>query len=280
MRLSVAILSINIENVTKTTFSPKLKRAQSLPRPIAAVASDYPAGQSTRRHSHDRTQLIYAERGVMTVTTAIGVWVIPPERAVWVPAGIEHEVRMMGAVRMRSLFIDPQAATALPGSCTVVTVSPLLRELILHAVELPELYDPAGPDGRLMDVILDQLQSLHETPLHIAIPDDVRLRRITDILLNDPADNRSLEQWAAVAGASSRTLARLFLRETGLTFGAWRQQARLLKALQGLALKQSVTEVAFDLGYESPSAFIAMFRRALGKSPGRYFQGAQSSGAG
>jgi len=258
--------------MTKSIFSPKLERAQNLPRPIAAVASDYPAGQSTRRHSHDRTQLIYAESGVMTVTTADGVWVIPPERAVWVPAGIEHEVRMMGAVRMCSLFIDPQAATAQPGSCTVVTVSPLLRELILHAVNLPELYDPAGPDGRLMGVILDQMQSLHETPLHIVIPNDARLRRITDVLLNDPSDNRSLEQWATAAGASSRTLARLFLRETGLTFGAWRQQARLLKALEELALKKSVTEIAFDLGYESPSAFIAMFRRALGKSPGRYFQ--------
>ena len=264
-------MSINIENMPDLGVSDAVKRAQVIPRPIVAVATDYPPGTRTEWHSHPRAQLVYAESGVMTVTTAVGIWVIPPQRAVWVPAGIEHRVRMTGWARMRSLFVAPDAAPGLPGACCVVTVSPLLRELIVRAVGQPRLYDPDGPDGRLMVVILDQLERLAVTPLHLPIPADPRLRRITDALMKDPADGRRLSDWATTAGASVRTLARLFVAKTGLSFGAWRQQARLLRALEGLALKRPVTEIAFDLGYQSPSAFIAMFRRALGKPPGRYF---------
>jgi len=155
----------------------------------------------------------------------------------------------------------------------VVTVPPLLRALILEAVEMPKLYDEAGADGRLMAVILDCLRKLKPTPLYLPIPADARLRRITDVVAADPADRTPLAAWAKRAGASARTLARLFVKETGLTFGAWRQQARLLKALEWLAEGRPVTAVALDLGYLSPSAFIAMFRRALRVSPGRYFKG-------
>ena len=254
----------------------QIQAIQSTPRPIVAAATDYRAGDGTRWHSHERAQLVYATSGVMAVTArtdngAEGVWIVPPERAVWMPGEMEHRVDFPSAVEMRSLFVRPDAAPSLPNACRVVTVSPLLRELIRAAVELPLEYDADGPAGRVMAVILDQLEVLDQAPLHLPLPDDVRLKRIADALTADPSDTRTLDDWAKTAGASARTLARLFIKKTGLTFGAWRQQARLLKALELLAAGQSVTTTALDLGYDSPSAFIAMFKKALGVSPGKYF---------
>ncbi|MEK9670968.1 MAG: helix-turn-helix transcriptional regulator [Rhodospirillaceae bacterium] len=254
----------------------EIQAMQATPRPIVALATDYAAGAATRSHVHPRAQLVYATSGVMAVTAKVedkttGVWVVPPERAVWMPGGMEHQVSFPTDVEMRSLWVRPDAADGLPDHCCVVTVSPLLRELIRAAVDLPLEYDQDGPAGRLMAVILDQLEALDQAPLHLPLPEDARLKRITGALTLDPADARTLDDWAKTAGASARTLARLFVNETGMTFGAWRQQARLLKALKLLAAGQPVTATALDLGYDSPSAFIAMFRKALGVSPGRYF---------
>ena len=249
----------------------KVDALQAVPRPVVAAATDYPAGQATRWHSHPRGQLVYAISGVMAVTTDGGVWVVPPERAVWVPGGMPHRVDFPTDVKMRSLWVAPEAAQALPRVCGVVTVSPLLRELIRAAVDLPAEYDTDGPAGRLMAVILDQLRVLDQAALHLPWPEDARLTRIAEALIDDPAMNAGLDDWARTAGASARTLARLFVKETGMTFGAWRQQARLLKALELLAAGQSVTATALDLGYDSPSAFIAMFKKVLGVSPGKYF---------
>lgn len=253
----------------------RIARVQSLqdtPRPIVAAATDYPAGDNTQWHAHPRAQLVYAISGVMAVTTAAGVWVVPPERAVWVPGGMEHKVDFPTEVKMRSLWVRPDAAEHLPTVCGIVPVSPLLRELIRAAVELPLEYDLDGPAGRLMAVLIDQLDVLDHAPLHLPWPEDARLKRIAERLAADPALDTSLEDWSRTAGASARTLARLFVKETGLTFGAWRQQARLLKALELLAAGQPVTATALDLGYDSTSAFIAMFRRAMGVPPGQYFR--------
>lgn len=246
---------------------------EAVPRPVVALARDYPGGHRIAPHRHARAQLVYAASGVMTVTTDGGAWVVPPERAVWMPAGVTHAIDCAGSLAMRTLYVRSDAAPDPPGGCRVVNVSPLLRELILHAVAMPALYDEAGPDGRVAAVILDQLRALPAAPLHLAMPSDRRLRRVAEALLADPADGRSLDQWAALAGISARSLARHFLQETGQSFGAWRQQARLLTALAWLAEGRSVTATALDLGYESPSAFIAMFRRAFGTTPGRYFGG-------
>ena len=163
------------------------------------------------------------------------------------------------------------AKTLLPATCSVISVSPLLRALILRAVELPLLYDEAGPDGRVMALILDEIRAVPALPLHLPWPVDARLARLCAAIQDDPASERSLTEWALTVGASSRTLARLFRRETGMSFGAWRQQVRLVEALGRLATGQPVTTVALDLGYQSPSAFTSMFRRALGCAPTRYF---------
>ena len=253
-------------------ISYEIHRVQDIPRPIAATATDYAPGDTIDWHSHPRAQLIYGIEGVLTVHTEAGRWVLPPERAVWVPAGVVHRADISGRLRMRSLFVTPEAAAGMPGACCVVTVSALLRSLILEAVGVPKLYDPDGPDGRLMAVILDQLQKLEPTPLYLPLPADPRLRRVTEALSRDLGRRAGLDIWAKKAGASARTLARLFVKETGLTFQAWRRQARLLKALEWLAAGKPVTAIALDLGYESPSAFSAMFRGALGQPPGRYLK--------
>ncbi len=239
---------------------------------IVARARECPADHVIDWHTHRRAQLLYAAEGVMRVTSASGVWVVPPQRAVWIPPGIEHHVRAQGApLSLRSLYIRPDALAGLPSVCCVVTVSRLLRELILEAMQLPDDPPPDSAAARLVQVLLDRIEGLPVAPLHLPSPEDARLRRIADTLLDDPADARTLKEWGRELAASERTLARRFQRETGMTFGHWRQQVRLLAALGRLAAGDSVTTVALDLGYASQSAFIAMFRRALGKTPGRYF---------
>lgn len=239
-------------------------------RPILTLAQDHRQAHRYAWHRHFRAQLVYASAGIMTVGTAGGTWLVPPQQAVWMPAGVEHEVTSPGPLSMRSLYLHPQAAAELPTACCVFTVSPLLRELILRAVTFPADYPPVGPQARLMALIPDELRALKPEPLHLPLPGDPRLRVVTDALAGNPADDRPLAAWAPAAGASERTLARLFHRETGMTFGAWRQRLRLLTAIGRLADGAAVTTVAYDLGYESPSAFIAMFRRNIGETPGRY----------
>ena len=263
--------TINSANQTAVTVLNFAAELDDMPRPIVVRATQYPAGFIIPPHRHRRAQLVYASEGIMTVTTEQGMWVVPPQRAVWVPALVEHCIRTTGRLSMRSLFITPDAAPALPTACCVVAVPPLLRELILYAVSRPRLYAPGSADERLMAVILDQMQGLPVAPLYLPMPRDPRLQAIAQGVLRDPADPRMLTDWARDVGASTRTLARLFLADTGLTFRHWCQQARLLEALRRLASQEPVTTVALDLGYDSPSAFIAMFKRALGTTPGRYF---------
>ena len=239
-------------------------------RPIAPRAIDYLGASLRPWHHHRRGQLLYADSGVMQVGTAAGTWVVAPEQAVWVPPGVEHQVGHRSGVALRTLYIDAQVARELPGECCVVAVPPLLRQLILRAVEIGLDYRPDSAEARIMAVILDELRALKPEPLHLPHPRDARLLKIAEALIADPADGRALSDWAKAAGASERTLARLFVKETGMTFGAWRERLRLTAAVARLAEGQPVTAVAFDLGYQSPSAFIAMFRRSLGDTPGRY----------
>ena len=223
-------------------------------------------------HAHPRGQLIYASSGVMRVVCGRGVWVVPPSQAVWVPHEIEHEVYFPGKVSLCNLFIDPSVSVSLLEDCTVLKVSPLLRELILKAVLIGDNYAPESPDYRLMMVILDELRQAEPTALHLPMGQDERLLRVMEVLLKDLGNNRELDELAIIACTSSRTLSRLFVRETGLTFGAWRKRLLLQEAIERLGKGQNVTRVAFDLGYHSLSAFIDMFRQSLGVSPRQYLR--------
>ena len=261
----------NISNRTKTMSSDKIEDILLVPRPVIAMAKEFPSGSLISSHKHSRAQLLYASSGVMTVKTESGVWVVPPLRAVWIPAHTPHLIEVSGNLSMRTLYIDP---THFPGpseGCCVIAVSPLLKELLLHAVTLPRLYPLGGPEERLFTVILDQIRQMSTAPLELQIPIDNRLRKIYEGLSSTPGDNRTLEDWGNKVGATGRTLARHFRLETGMSFVQWRQQIRILEALKRLGTKESVTTVALELGYDSPSAFISMFKKALGKTPGQYF---------
>lgn len=241
-------------------------------RDIVGFTADYEAGDTTGMHHHDRAQLVHGESGVMSVRTERGAWLVPPGFAVWVPATMEHQVIAVTALRMATLYVRDGTPIPAPPDCTVVVMPTLARELILRAVTLPDDYDDPGPESRLVGVLRDELMALEPAPLHLPLPIDRRARAVSDHLIETPADPRELEDWGRTVGASGRTLARLFTSETGLSFGRWRQRRRLLAALERLAAGSQVTTVALDLGYKSPSAFIAMFRRELGSTPGRYLR--------
>jgi AraC-like DNA-binding protein/quercetin dioxygenase-like cupin family protein len=289
-------------------------------RPVSAVGAEIPAGELLPRHRHRRAQLVYAVEGVMTVETDAGLWVVPPLRALWVPAGVVHSIRMTGRVLMRTLYFEPAAVAhvAVPARPAVLAVSPLLRELIVRVVEtigvgrvderrsaaeragahrrktgrvdvpradagsgaatradLGSGAAPSASGARNLDttvaLLLDELVEAPVSPLEIPVPSDQRLRRITDALRADPSDPRDVAAWARLAGMSERTLARAFPEGTGMTLVRWRQQVRLLRALERLGIGESVTAVTMDLGYGSVSAFVKLFRESFGVTPGRYF---------
>lgn len=246
---------------------------QSVPRPIGAMAENYEAGYLSSTHRHAHAQLLYAVAGVMEVATMEGLWVVPPQRAVWLPPNTDHSMRARGAVALRTLYVRPDACpTGFPIRPRVVHVSALLRELVMRAVEMPVQYDEAGREGRVVSLIFDEIKWLPDRPLHLTIPQDKRLAAIHLSLLAKPADGRTLEQWGTFAGASVRTLARLCRAECGTSFLQWRQQHRILAAMPRLAAGEAVTSVALDLGYETPGAFAAMFRKLMGTTPSSYFQ--------
>ena len=242
------------------------------PMPVACKATDYPAGHVIEHHLHAKGQLIYAAHGVMMVASDGGQWIVPPTRGIWMPAGRVHWIRCIGAVQMRSLYVRADAAPQLPAHSQAVGISPLLRELILAAMAIVPPYSPDDRNGRLMQLLLDELQALPVLPLHLPQPVDTRLRAICARLIDRPDDPATLADWAGELAIDEKTIQRLFARETGMTFGQWRQQARLLHALERLATGEKVVEVALALGYDSPSAFAAMFRRQFGVKPSEFFR--------
>jgi AraC-like DNA-binding protein len=239
--------------------------------PVCALSQDYRHGERVAPHRHSRAQLIHALSGVVTVNTSLGSWVVPPGRGVWVPAGVEHDLKIAGRVRMRTLFVDPLARADLPQGCRVVDISPLLRHLIIAAMDIRQDYPAGGRDERVMELILNELRVLPILALHVPMPVDVLLANLCQALRDDPAGDWTLQGAAQRLGVSGRTLTRAFQRETGLSFVQWLRRVRLLASLDALAAGHSILEVALDLGYDSPSAFSAMFRRTLGVSPTAYF---------
>jgi len=257
----------------RTTAAARSTRGidyQDIARPIAGLADEYAAGFVDPFHSHKRAQLLYASAGVTSVTTNQASFVVPPQRAVWIPSGVAHEVHCRGHVSVRTLYVDPQVRDDLPAMCQVLDISSLLRELILEAMTLPIEYEVRGREGRIMELILDEIVSAPVIALHVPMPQNLRLLRICRAILDDPAHTDTLDDWARIAGMGRRTFTRVFMRETGTTFAAWRQHVRLMEALSRLASGHPVTTVALDVGYNSPSAFTAMFRRAFGVAPSKY----------
>ncbi len=240
--------------------------------PIIPLVMDVEHAGCAAVHSHPRGQLIYASRGVMRVFCENESWIVPPYQAVWVPPNIKHDVFFPGKVTLRNLFIDQSVTDNLPQKCKVLKINELLHQLIIKASNIGENYQKNSSEYRLMMVVIDELIEALPTELGLPTGTDQRLLKVINILLKNPQDNRGLDNLGKLAGASSRTLSRLFIKETGLSFGTWRKRLRLQEAIKLLDKGQSVSEVAFQLGYKSSSAFIEMFRHALGESPINYLK--------
>jgi len=240
--------------------------------PVAALAEDYSNGHLTPRHQHPNAQLIHAVHGVMVVTTDYGQWVVPPTRGLWIPGAIDHSIRMVGEVKMRTAYINTMAAPELPKHCAVLKISPLLRELIVAAIDIEIPYLPDSRAGHLARLFIDEIHQMGTLPLHLPEPNDKRLLKICNAIQTSPAENITVTEWAQRLHVDPKTIQRLFLSETGMTFGQWRTQARLLLALERLAAGDRVLNIAIDLGYESPSAFATMFKKQFGVAPSRFFE--------
>jgi AraC-like DNA-binding protein len=231
------------------------------------MANKYPRGFQIDPHSHPRDQLLYAVSGIMRVETEAEAWIVPPDRAVYLPAGTRHLVVVRSDLEMRSLFIDSGRALGMAQCPSVLEVSDLLRALILALVEEPLLYEEDGRAGLVARLILIELAAARRLPLVVPMPSDRRLRRVCDALLAGPDNRATLEGWASDAGASARTLARLFRRQLNMGFAAWRQRVRFHNAIEALASGQPIGQVARDNGYRSASAFSAAFRKTMGAAP-------------
>jgi AraC-like DNA-binding protein len=244
---------------------------ESIPRPVVATGADYPSSYELDEHRHVRGQLIYATRGVVAVSTPHGAWTAPPERAVWIPGGLLHSVRMVGEVRIRGVLISPDHLPATFGErCQVVGVSPLLRVLLMTASDMPKKYDIEGRDGLAMALLLAELAQAPVIPLSAPFPRDPALAARCHAFLQQPDAHDTIDDWADALGLNRRAFTRAFRRETGMSFTEWRQQACVLTALPRLAAGEPVTVIALDLGYDSPAAFATMFKRLSGVAPSHY----------
>jgi AraC-like DNA-binding protein len=241
--------------------------------PVVGVSSHWPSQSEKAQHTHSRHQLMYSQKGVIHVSTPTGSWILPPTKSIWISGGTPHALLVKRPVELTILWVDRDA----PGAphwtgCNVVNVSPLIRELLSVCSEQPWDYAPASRSSRLAQVLLEQLEVHEQAPLELPELSDPRAERVAAMLRADPADRRPLAELAAAAGASHRTIERLFAVETGMSFGRWRVRQRMINALEQLAHGDSVSNVADAVGYETPSSFIAAFRATFGTTPTAYFQ--------
>ncbi|MCK6188283.1 MULTISPECIES: helix-turn-helix transcriptional regulator [Pseudomonas] len=243
----------------------------SVSRPVVALsATSVTKDWENATHQHRKAQLIYSLRGILNCEIEDGVWIVPPQCAIWIPGDLPHAARGAGETECYCLFVEPDAAPDLPKTCCTISVSPLLRELLLKVAGFPESYAQGGREDRLISVLLDELVEAPVEDLHLPMPRDARLRHLVEMMLDDPTDKTSKADWATRIGMSERSMSRLLLHEIGMSFGRWRRQLHVILALQRLTKGESVQTVALELGYENASGFITMFRKAVGKPPARY----------
>lgn len=264
---------------------PELQAAA--PLPVTGVAGDYPAGMEVQEHSHECCQLLYAVQGVLEVRARSGRWVVPPTRGVWLCSGVPHSLRMRGAVQVRSLFVDAQAAQGLPVADCVIEVSPLLRELISEVARWPAAPQREQDETRnrlVVELLLQELRQPPVVPFHLPWPQDARMAAVCRALAEggqavgqggERAENlaATAADWAARLAMGEKTFHRHFLQATGLSFGRWRQRARLLSSMQALLAGRPIVQVALEAGYESHSAYSLAFRRQFGMPPSAFGAG-------
>ena len=258
--------------LTHLPFDPVPRRAPTSAEPLTVNLRRPPPDVIIPPHSHDWAQLAFPLRGGMRITAAGMAWVVPSFRAVWIPPHIEHSVLMLGKVELRTVYVAPEAAPLPLDACAVIEVSDLMRALI---EALPGARTDAPRRDLMIRLLLEEMRRAPPLSLGLPLPSDRRLQALCDALMEEPASPLGLAEWAARVGASERTLARLFQSELQMSFGAWRQQLRLARALDLIGRGRPLGQVAAELGYASPAAFSAMFRRALGVPPSRFLEDRQ-----
>jgi AraC-like DNA-binding protein len=237
---------------------------------VRSLSCTYRDGFEMHTHDHPWAQLVYARSGVMQVVSGTHVWFVPPTRAIWIPPKTEHEITMRGEVALRTLYLAPERAAKIERMLGAMEVSPLLGELILHILAI-KMLDPTIPEHeRLASVLCDLIGAANGIDMSLPLPRDARALKLAEHLRTDPSDKTDLEELARKMGASLRTLQRCFSEETGLSIEAWRQKARLVVSASVLASGGSVTDAALSCGYDSPSAYIAAFRKQFGVTPGKF----------
>lgn len=251
-----------------------------VPRPVVTIGTagidtaNFDAADFDRKeldfHRHSKGQLLLLLRGVFTSEVEGGLWIAPPQSAIWVPGGVRHRISAAGMIECYIAYIDSSVASSLPAKCCTISTTPLLRELMIRSASFPLLYAEGGLETHLVTLLLDELAVMPTGNLHLPMPTDVRLRKIVETIMEYPADRGTVQTWARRVGLSERTLARLLIQEAGMSFGRWRQQLQIMLAVKWLSTGASVQQVADGLGYESAGNFVTMFRKALGISPGRY----------
>jgi AraC-like DNA-binding protein len=233
---------------------------------ISTLAYEYSRGSNIAQHAHGSDQLIYANRGVMEVSSGQSRWLIPPHFGLWIPARTLHQIRMPTAVSMRTLYLRPSLTERRP-ACTVLHVGPLLRELIIETVRVGALRSRNRVESALREVLIAELARASPVPTEVVLPRDHRALAVAEAVIAHPSTRVPLQKLCESAAVSVRTLERVFLREVGIGFEYWRRQVRLMKAVELLVAGRSVKQVAFAVGYQNPSAFVALFRTTFGTTP-------------
>ncbi|MEH0874894.1 helix-turn-helix transcriptional regulator [Pectobacterium cacticida] len=242
----------------------------SINRRLVPYTGEYTQWQWGQNHRHRKAQLLYSVLGAIHCKTENGVWIVPPQCAVWIPGKTLHAVSGVGNAKCYCFYIQPEGISDLPTDCCTLSVSPLLRELLLKAVQFPSTYTLGGAQERLILTLIDEIVCAPKEELSFPLPKDPRLQQLAATLLSMPSDKTSKSEWAQRIGMSERNMSRRLMNEVGLSFGDWRRQLHIILSLQWLMNGSSVKNVALRLGYESASSFITMFRKAVGESPARY----------
>jgi len=247
---------------------------------ITTLAYDYAAKHTVPDHAHGSDQLIYATSGLMEVSSDHGTWLIPPQFALWIPARTFHQIHMPGQVSMRTLYLRPDLAARPEPHCLVLHVKPLLRELIIEAVNAGQLHRRNREECVLCDLLILQLQKASPVPICVAMPRERRALAVAEATLRNPAESRSMASLCSEVGVGARTIQRAYLKDVGTSFESWRRQVRLMKAVELLVSGYSIKEVAGMVGYCQPSAFVEMFRKTFGTTPKAWVLSLESAGEG
>jgi len=233
---------------------------------IATLAHEYPRGSCVANHAHGSDQLVYASSGIMEIASGRNLWVLPPHFGLWIPSRVQHQIRMPEDVSMRTLYLRPGLHSGWH-ACTVFHVAPLLRELIFEIVRIRNLRTRNSVERAIRDLLVALLKRATPLPTGVSLPRDPRALAVAQVVVEDPSIRRSLAIMCRDAGVSVRTLQRAFRREVGMDFESWRRQVRLMKAVQFLVSGRTVKETAYSVGYQEPSAFVALFRATFGTTP-------------